>query len=58
MPSRLTSPIVGRMPTRELADDGERIELIVSVPIPATPKLAARPAPVPPDEPPGVRVWS
>ncbi len=48
MPVRLTKPNVGRMPTRLLADAGERIELIVSVPIPSSPKFAARPAPVPP----------
>ncbi len=58
MPSRLTSPIVGRMPTMLLADAGERMEFTVSVPIPRMPKLAARPAPVPPLEPPGVRVRS
>ena len=42
------------MPTHEQADDGERIELIVSVPMPTAAKLAATPAPVPPLEPPGV----
>ena len=33
----LTSPMVGRMPTREQAEEGERIELIVSVPMPTMP---------------------
>ena len=42
----------------QFADAGERIELTVSVPMPAIAKLAARPAPVPPLEPPGVRVGS
>ncbi len=37
IPSRLTRPMVGRIPTRPQADAGERIELIVSVPIPTTP---------------------
>jgi len=40
------------------AEAGERMELTVSVPIPAIAKLAVRPAPVPPLEPPGVRVRS
>ena len=37
----------------ELALDGDLIELTVSEPVPITAKLAATPAPVPPDEPPG-----
>jgi len=41
-----------------LADEGERMEFTVSVPMPRMPKLAARAAPVPPLEPPGVRVRS
>ncbi|MPM57014.1 hypothetical protein SDC9_103831 [bioreactor metagenome] len=57
-PPLLTHPIVGLMPTRLLADDGERTELIVSVPIPTMPKSAAIAAPVPPEEPPGVLVRS
>jgi hypothetical protein len=43
------------MPTRLLADAGERIEFTVSDPVPTVAKLAAKTAPVPPDEPPGVR---
>src|ERR1700720_3828584 len=58
IPSRLISPIDGRKPTRLFADAGERIEPPVSDPVPATAKLAATAAPVPPDEPPGVRVRS
>jgi hypothetical protein len=41
-----------------LAEAGERIELMVSVPTPINPKFAASPAPVPPLEPPGVLVRS
>src|SRR6516225_7389666 len=58
IPARLRSPLVGRIPTRLLADAGERIELTVSLPVPATARLAATAAPVPPLEPPGVRVRS
>ena len=58
IPERLTSPFVGRIPTRLLAEDGERIEFTVSVPIPTTAKFAATAAPVPPLEPPGVLVRS
>ncbi len=54
-PSRLVSPRVERMPTRARCDDGPRIELPVSVPRPATPKLAATPEAVPPLEPAGTR---
>ncbi|MNT12281.1 hypothetical protein D3C72_1472040 [compost metagenome] len=57
-PARLTRPMVGRRPTRLLAEAGERMELTPSVPMPSRPKLAAMPAPVPPLEPPGVRVRS
>src|SRR6202011_964234 len=58
IPSRLISPVVGRMPTKLLAEDGERIDPPVSEPVPAAAKLAATAAPVPPDEPPGVLVRS
>ena len=58
IPARLTRPTVGRIPTKLLADAGERIELIVSVPRPITPIFDAIVAPVPPEEPPGVRVGS
>ena len=49
--------MVGRMPTRLLAEEGLRMELMVSVPMPMMPKLQAMAAPVPPEEPPGVRVY-
>src|SRR6516165_6906836 len=55
MPSRLVSPIVDRIPTRLVWDDGPRIELPVSVPRPTAPKLAAIAAAVPPLEPAGTR---
>ena len=58
MPRRLTSPRVGRMPTRLLAEAGERIDWPVSLPVPASPNPAAIAAAVPPLEPPGVRVRS
>ncbi len=57
-PPRLTSPRVPRNPTRLFADDGERIDCPVSLPVPSTPKFAAIAAPVPPLDPPGVRVRS
>src|SRR5262249_54039982 len=64
MPSRLVSPMVERMPTRLVCDDGPRIELPVSVPRPTAPKLAATAAAVPPPEPAragsgaaGLRAW-
>src|SRR5262245_38965306 len=55
IPAGLTSPRVGRTPTRLLAEAGDRIDWPVSEPVPSTPKLAAIAAPVPPLEPPGVR---
>ena len=58
MPSRLISPRVGRNPTRLVADAGERIDWPVSLPVPSTAKFAAIAAPVPPLEPPAVRVRS
>ncbi len=57
-PERLTRPRVGRTPTRLQAEAGERIDWPVSLPTPSTPKPAAMAAPVPPLEPPGVRVRS
>jgi hypothetical protein len=54
-PARLTSPRVGRMPTRLFAEAGERIDWPVSLPVPTTAKFAAIAAPVPPLDPPGVR---
>ncbi len=50
-PDRLVSPMVDRMPTSAWCADGPRIELPVSVPSPARPKLAATAAAVPPLEP-------
>src|SRR5437870_1311869 len=52
IPVRLTSPTVGRMPTRLLIDEGARTLPPVSVPIPTVPKFAAIATPVPPLEPP------
>src|SRR5258706_5931810 len=57
-PALLTRPGVGRRPTRWWAEGEERIDGPVSLPIPSTAKLAAIAAPVPPLEPPGVRVRS
>ena len=55
IPSRLVSPIVERIPTRLVCEDGPRIELPVSLPRPTAPKLAAIAAAVPPLEPAGTR---
>ena len=55
MPARLVNPMVERMPTRLVCDDGPRMELPVSVPRPTAPKLAATAAAVPPLEPAGTR---
>src|SRR5262245_60900238 len=58
MPYRLTSGVVGRRPTRLFAAAGPRIEPPVSSPIPTVAKFAAMPAPVPPEEPLAILVWS
>ena len=58
MPSRLISPRVGRRPTMPVAEAGERIDWPVSLPVPSTAKFAAMAAPVPPLDPPAVRVRS
>src|ERR1700693_4558306 len=58
IPSRLIKPRVGRSPTKLVADAGERIQPPASAPGPATAKLAATAAPVPPEDPPGVLVRS
>jgi hypothetical protein len=58
MPSRLIRPRVGRKPTMPVAEEGERIDCPVSLPVPSTAKLAAIEAPVPPLDPPAVRVRS
>src|SRR5437867_13263168 len=55
MPVRLTKPAEGCMPARLFHVDGRRMEAEPSSPTPTVAKFAARPAPVPPDEPPGVR---
>jgi hypothetical protein len=52
IPSRLVSPIVERIPTKLVCEDGPRIELPVSDPRPTAPKTAAA---VPPLEPAGTR---
>ncbi len=57
-PARLTSPRVGRMPTRLFAEAGERIDWPVSLPVPSSAMFAAIATPVPPLDPPGVRVRS
>ena len=55
MPLRLTSPTVGLSPTRPVADAGQTIEPSVSVPTPTAARLAAMAAPVPEEEPQGLR---
>src|SRR5215510_16095951 len=55
IPVRLTRPADGCIPTRLFHVDGRRIEAEPSSPTPTVAKFDARPAPVPPDEPPGVR---
>src|SRR5215510_14385288 len=55
IPVRLTSPAEGCIPTRLFHVDGRRIEAEPSSPTPTAARLAAMPAPVPPDEPPAVR---
>src|SRR5579863_1540058 len=57
-PPRRGTPSGGRIPTMLFADANVRMELTVSVPMPATAKLTARPAPPPPLDPPGVQVRS
>ena len=56
MPSRLMSPVVGRRPTIPLKEEGPRTEVLVSVPIASTAKLAAIAAPEPLDDPPVFRL--
>jgi hypothetical protein len=57
-PARLTSPRVGRIPTRLFAEAGERIDWPVSLPVPSSAMFDAIATPVPPLDPPGVRVRS
>ena len=58
MPSPLASPRVPRSPARAWWADGIRIDPQVSLPMPTAPKLAPTAAPVPPLDPPGLRVGS
>src|ERR1043165_3343056 len=55
IPARLTRPIVGLIPTREFADDGQTTEPSVSVPIAAAHRFAATAAPEPELDPHGLR---
>src|SRR3546814_18816536 len=55
MPSRLTSPTVGLIPTRPLPAEGQITLPSVSVPPPTLARLAAIALPVPALEPPGLR---
>ena len=55
MPLRLTSPTVGLRPTSAWTELGQTIEPSVSVPTPTAARLAATAAPVPDEEPHGVR---
>ena len=55
MPRRETRPTVGLIPTRPHIEAGQRIEPSVSVPMPAAARLPEMPAPVPLDEPHGLR---
>jgi hypothetical protein len=52
MPDRETNAQLVRKPTIALLEAGFRIEPKVSEPNPTTPKLAASPDPVPPEDPP------
>src|SRR6478736_9560401 len=54
-PLRLTSPAVGRMPTRLVQAEGRRIDELPSCPTPMVAKFAVMLAAVPPEDPPGVR---
>jgi hypothetical protein len=55
IPRRLTSPRVGRTPTRLLNAGGDRTDEQVSDPVPMVAKFAATPAAVPPLDPEGRR---
>jgi len=58
MPLRLTSPRVGRSPTRSQAEAGERTEFTVSDPRPTVAMFVCHRDGGPPLEPPGVRARS
>ena len=55
MPAMLTSPRVGKTPTKALVAAGMRMELPVSVPLPSKAKFAVTAVTVPPEEPPGLK---
>ena len=55
IPLRLTSPIVGLIPTSPFAPDGQTIDPSVSVPMPIAARFAAIAAPVPELDPHGFR---
>src|SRR3954447_13513043 len=55
MPARLMRPSVGLMPTSPDADDGQRTDPSVSVPMPIAARLAAIAVPVPELEPQALR---
>ena len=51
----LTNPRVGNIPITALVDDGMRMELLVSVPVPSSAKFALTAVTAPPEEPPGLK---
>ncbi|ESS04219.1 MAG: hypothetical protein A07HR67_01206 [uncultured archaeon A07HR67] len=55
IPLRLTSPIVGRTPTRLVNAGGDRTDEQVSVPVPTAARLLATATAVPPLDPDGRR---
>ena len=55
IPERLTSPMVGLMPTSALTEEGQTTDPSVSVPTPTAARFAAMAAPVPELDPHGFR---
>lgn len=55
IPARETRPTVGLIPTRPHIDDGQTTEPSVSLPMPAAARFAEIAAPVPDEEPQGLR---
>src|SRR5215472_1344637 len=55
IPLRLTNPTVGLIPASPFDEHGQTIEPSVSVPMPAAPRFAEIPAPVPELDPQGLR---
>src|SRR6266542_4739021 len=55
IPVRLTSPIVGLMPTNPFTPEGHTIDPSVSVPMPMAARFAATAVPVPELDPHGLR---